>query len=183
MRFICACPGARRSARVRVGVAGSLDFLRGLPEEQVGADGGAEHGDDQGHRTPWCHGSAASTRAQHLGPGHVHGEGGGDIGQQASVSHFSSARSAVGHEHLQQHRQHAEADREYRCLRTAPTSTIASPMAAMSAAMLITFATSSRPTMSVQQPGRISAADIGRQAAPGDAADARADDWMPTISG
>ena len=29
-----------------------LDLLRALPEEQVGADGGAEDGDDQGQRLP-----------------------------------------------------------------------------------------------------------------------------------
>jgi hypothetical protein len=77
----------------------------------------------------------------------VDDEHGGDIGQQHQGQPLEQVDVAlVRDEHLQQHRQHAEADR-VQLRRAGATSFIASPIAATSAAMLIVFATSSRPTM------------------------------------
>ena len=82
-----------------------LHLLRGLPEEEIGAERGAEHGDDhrcgagiEGQRRP-------QQRAPRRCPGHTGDQHHADIGKQREGEPFQQADIAmIGHEQLQQQR-------------------------------------------------------------------------------
>ena len=109
------------------------------------------------------------------GPMHVDRENHGHIGQQrqgepfqvAHVSERSAGRPAsTRHIAPKQHR--------IQVRRAAQQQPQASPMAAMSAAILMVLAISSRPTSAVQDRPRENRFHVGRQSFAGDVAEARA---------
>ncbi len=90
---------------------GVLDLFLGLPEEQIGADGGAEHGDHHGQVVGLELQLRPDHAVEHRAPGHMHHQGHGDIGEQGNgqpLQHRDVAR--VAGEHLQQGRHDAEQD-------------------------------------------------------------------------
>jgi hypothetical protein len=82
-----------------------LDFLRRLPEKQIGTYGGAEHRDQQ-HQIIGGELHLGQERAERdLAPRDVDGEHHADIEKQNQRQPFEDRRiAAIGHEHLQQHR-------------------------------------------------------------------------------
>ena len=99
---ISAALGLLAQRPVALALVHLLDLLGGLPEEQIGADGGAEHGDHHheiigvdGRLRPHC-------GDQRRAPWDVHGEGGRDIGEQRQRQEFQHRRiAAVGQEDLE----------------------------------------------------------------------------------
>lgn len=88
-----------------------LDFLRRLPEEQVGADRRAEHGDDRGQVRRGQLEPRPHERAADFTPIDRHDQRDCDIREQRQCGPFEQARIAVvRHEDLQQGRQRAEED-------------------------------------------------------------------------
>ena len=150
-------------------------FLRGLPEEQIGRDRGAEDRDDGGEiiRAP------GDLRNQHAGerlaPRHMGKDKRRDIGEQAERQPFQDRDVAlVVEKDLRHDRYHAEEhDVDDAC---PPISNLAaSAMAPRSAPILMVLAMNSSATTTIEQPRRIVPAHIARYAVAGDAADARGD--------
>ena len=138
----------RRIAHQRTGVGGVhvFDLLRGLPEEQVGTDGGAENADHDGGGG----GIRCESRPDHaqrdLSPRHVNGEEHRRVREQRQRQPLQERHIAmVGHEDLQQQRQHHE-ECGHEVAIEARHQLGTSPMAATSAAMLSILAISSSPT-------------------------------------
>ncbi len=87
-----------------------LDLLGALPEEQVGADGGAEHGHDQGDGRPIELQLRPHDPGPGFGPVHVDDHHHGHIGEQHQGQPFQHPDVAVvGHQQLQQQGDDAEA--------------------------------------------------------------------------
>jgi hypothetical protein len=149
---------------------------RCLPEEQVGADGGAEHGHDHhGGRTASNLKCGQTVRQRDVSPGHMDGEQHRRVGQQRQGQPFQERDIAViGHEHLQP----AGCRRRRR-----PSSGAGSRPITSSAdlahgghvgAMFSVLATSSSSTTPWSKERREHGLDVRRQALAGDPADARA---------
>ena len=107
MRAISGSPPLRQVAQrlVALALVHLLDLLRGLPEEEIGADGGAEDRDHH-HEIIGVDDSLRPHRGeQRRAPRDLHGEGGGDIGKQRQRQEFQHRRVAsIGQEHLEQGR-------------------------------------------------------------------------------
>ena len=88
-------------------------FLRGLPEEQIGADGGAEYRDDHEQLITIEIDARKQRCARDLAPWNLHAECSGDIEQQYQSQKLQITSVAmVGNEHLRNQARDAEQDRE-----------------------------------------------------------------------
>jgi hypothetical protein len=89
-----------------------LDFLRALPEEQVRADGRAEHGDDQGERIARQLEARQQRPLHDFPPVDMHREGDADIGEQREGQPLQHVDVAViGNEHRPDEAAQREQDR------------------------------------------------------------------------
>ena len=118
-----------------------LGFLRALPEEKIGADGGPEHRDDGQH----CRASEVGRpdhAEQRLGPIDVHQQYHPDISEQAEGQPFEDRDIlAVGDEQLEHDAQQREADTNSARRRPPPVAADAA-IADRSAPMLMMLAMS-----------------------------------------
>ena len=88
MRLNSAWPDLRRRPPLPRGSL--LDFLLGLPEKQVRADGGAEHRHDR-HDVVRVHGERGTQQpAHHLRPGDFHDEHANDVAEQRQAQPLKS---------------------------------------------------------------------------------------------
>ena len=104
LRWLAELPGAGGILDQRALALGLdlLHLLRALPEEQVGADGGAEHGHDQGGRVAGELQARRDGGPGHLQPGRMDREDHGHIGEQGQGQPLQEADIAVvRHEDLQ----------------------------------------------------------------------------------
>ena len=151
-----------------------FDFLRRLPEEQVGRNRGAEDGHDQRHRIAG-EGKVRPHRAlEDLEPWQLDGEHRGDVRQQAERQPFQVAHvGGVRQKYLQRQAQHPEAERVQ--MRRADPGHQARRFAHRGdvGGDVDDVGQQQQDDDGVQQPRRIGAPDVGGQPAPGDPADAR----------
>ena len=113
MRFSSrsACSGCSFSGPASVGLL-FLDLLRALPEEEIGADGGAEDRDDQRQRLTRQFDLRHEGADRHRRPVDLHGEDHADIGQQRKGEPLQQPDIAmVGHEHDRQQGEDREGHR------------------------------------------------------------------------
>ena len=90
-------------------------FFRALPEEHIGADRRAEHGDDHDQHVPRPGDLRKQHPARHGAPVDGHGEDDAHIGQQAERQPFQHMHIAmIGQENLQNERPGGKQDREQR---------------------------------------------------------------------
>ena len=153
-----------------------LHLLRGLPEKQIRADGGAEHR-DQGEQVVGIEFYRRNQGApQHLAPGHMHHERGGDVGEQRQGQPLQDRRVArERNEDLQSQRYHGESDNgELR--RSADEQAQRRGHRAEVDGDVDGVGQEQQADHAVQQPGRVMFADVGREPVAGDTADARAHD-------
>ena len=89
-----------------------LHLQGGLPEEQIGTDGGAEHRDDHQQRIVAERQAGQGGLADQGWPVHLDGEGDRDIGQQCQRQPFEPAHvGLITHVHLQRQAERAETRR------------------------------------------------------------------------
>ena len=107
-----AASGELAKRAMRLALVHLLDLLRGLPEEQIGADGGAEHGDHHQEIIGIDVRLRPHGRQQRRAPRDLHREGGRDVGEQRQRQEFQDRRiAAIGDEDLQQGRAGGEDQR------------------------------------------------------------------------
>ena len=103
-----------RSGRRDLALIHFLDFLRSLPEKQIGADRGAENGHHHQEIVGIDGGRGPDRRQQCGAPRDLHGQRGRDIGEQRERQEFEHRSiSAIRHEDLQQGRCRCENQRMF----------------------------------------------------------------------
>ena len=152
-----------------------LGFLRGLPEEQIGRDRGAEDGDDGGEIIGAPGQARNEDAGERLAPGNLGKGERRDIGEQAERQPFQHRDVAfVIEKYLRRHRRHAEqqhiddavaADQQFAGVRHG----------AEVGGDVDGVGDEQQRHHHVEQPRRIMPAHIARYAMAGDAADARGD--------
>ena len=168
--------GGLRRGDQRGGALGLLflDLLGALPEEQVGADGGAEDGHD--HDDPALVRKAREDRMDgDLAPVDLDAEDDGDIGEQRQGQPLQQADIAmIRHEHLQQDRDQREGDGQ-QVLVGAGHQPSGGPHRRQIGADIDGVGEEQQADQGRDQPARQDLAEVGRQAMAGHAADAGAD--------
>ena len=103
-----------RSGRRDPALVHFLDFLRSLPEKQIGADRGAQHRHHHQEVIGIDGGLRPDRRQQRRAPGNLHGQRRYHIGEQRQRHEFQHRRiAAIRHEDLQQGRCRRENQRVF----------------------------------------------------------------------
>ena len=151
-----------------------LGLLARLPEEQEGADRGAEDGDDGGDVIP-VEGQRGDHPGGHIAPRHVGQQNRRDIGQQRQRGPFEDGDVArVLHEDLQPHAQYAE-QYDIQQSRPADQQRQRIPHDAEVGGELDGVGDQQQPHPDIEQPGRIVAPDVAGKPVPRRPPDPRAD--------
>ena len=152
-----------------------LRFERGLPEEHVGTDRGAEDRHQHQHVIAIPRHPRQERRSRHLAPRNPNGESGGDISEQHERQRLQVARirmirnqdlggKAADAEHRDVEKLRATDDQPQRIAHRRDVG-----------GDVERIGNEQKPHQSVQQRGRHRLAEIRRQSPPGDGADAGAD--------
>ena len=153
-----------------------LDFERRLPEKQIRADRGPEHGHQHQDGVAIPGQTRDDGRKQHLVPGHVHDERGGDVSEQHERQQFHVLGvPPIGDRDLRREADHSETQRVDR-RRPANEDLHRRGHGCDVGGDVDHVGGGQERNNCEQQHGRDYGAEIGRQSPPGDRADTRAHD-------